>query len=69
MTDRYTKLVKQIPTIKTSVSTVVRVFFEQWVAKYGVPFEKLTNHGPQFVSRYFLAVFITPGMKNIIITK
>lgn len=59
MTDRYNKLTVIIPTTGTKVSTVPRIFPENRVVKYGIPSSIITENGPQFVSRFFVAVCST----------
>lgn len=68
MTDRYTKLIKAILTIKPSATTVARVFFEHWLANDGILCTLPTNYGPQSMSRCFVAVCSTLGVNNITTT-
>lgn len=65
MTDRYTKLAKAITTTKRNAATVAGIFLEYLVANYGIPSKILTDNGPQFVSKLFLAVCNTFRVINI----
>lgn len=44
---------------------VARIFFEDWVVNYGIQLELLTDHGPQLMSRFSVAVYCTLVVKNI----
>lgn len=63
--DLYTKLTKAILTTKKKAATVARIFVEHWVANYVISFKIVTENGPQFVSKFFVAVCSTLGLNNI----
>lgn len=68
MTDRYRKLTKSMPTTKHNNTTVARILFEHWVAKYVIPSMLLTDNSPQFVSKLFVTVCSTFAMNNNTLT-
>lgn len=63
MTNRYTKRTRAIPTTTTNATTVARIFVEHWVANCGIPSKLLSENRPHFVSKFFVAVFDTLGVK------
>lgn len=65
MTDRYTKLMNFITTQKTSTTAGARITFDHWLANFGILSISLTKKGPQFVSKFFLAVCSTLAVNNI----
>lgn len=64
MTDRYTKLIKEVQTTTTNAITVACVFLVHWVENYGIQSEVLTNDGSQFVLELSVAVRGTLGKNN-----
>lgn len=54
---------------KKSTTAVARIFLKHWVANYGTPFKLPTENGPQFVSKFFSAVFSTLGRNIFTITE
>lgn len=68
MTDYYTKFAKVRPISKTSTTTVACIFFESWVASYCIPSIIITDKGPPFVSKFFVAVCNTLVWKTITTT-
>lgn len=69
MTDRYNKLSKAVQNTKTSATTVARIFLEHYAAKHGIPFKMLTDQGPQFVSKFFMAVYSALVVNHITATE
>lgn len=67
--DRYNKITKEFPTTKTYAITVARIFLKLWVANYGIRFRLLTDNGPQFASKFFVAVCSTLWVNNSTVTE
>lgn len=63
--NRYTKPTKLIRTTERSASTTAFFCPEHWVASYRISSKMLTDHGPQFVSRCFVADCITFNVHSI----
>lgn len=66
---RYMKLSKAIPTTKSNAITVSRLTLEPLVANYGIPCRLLTENGPPFVSKFFVAIYSTLAEKSITTTE
>lgn len=56
VTDRRTKLTKAITTTKAITALVARIFLEHLVANFLILSKLLTDDGPQFLSKFSLAV-------------
>lgn len=65
MTDRYTKLTKDVPTSSTRATTIARIFIEHRVSNNGFSSKVLTNNGPLFSSKPFTSVCTTLGVNNL----
>lgn len=51
--DRSTLWTEAIPILDISAENVARVFYRNWVARYGVPLRITSDRGPQFRSQLF----------------
>lgn len=51
--DRYTRWPEAVPITDTTAETVIRVFFENWIARFGSPSTVTTDRGSQFESHKF----------------
>lgn len=69
MTDRHTKVTKAILKSKTNAKTVACISWERWVASFNMPFKLLTDTGPQILSKFFVAVRSTLGVRKITTTE
>lgn len=65
MTARYAKLTKTIPMSKTNSTTVVSIFLELWLLNFRILQKSLTESHPQFVSKFFMAVYSTVVVNTI----
>lgn len=65
MMDRFSRWVEAVPMAETSVKTVARVFYDNWVARYGTPRLITTDQGAQFESRLFSALLSLIGCDRI----
>lgn len=63
MTDRYKKVIKDIPTTENNAKTVVRMFLEHGEAKFGMPSRLLTDNSPPLVPELIVAIRSTHGVK------
>ncbi len=53
MIDRCTRWLEAIPLENIAAETVAKAFFEQWIARYGVPLKVTSDRGSQFTSELF----------------
>lgn len=56
MTERYNMLTKAIPASKTNATIIARKFVENWVANFVISYKVVTENGPRFLSKFFVAV-------------
>lgn len=52
-----------------NTTTVARIFFVHLIANYGFLSRLITSKGPQFVLKFFVAVYSTLGVSTITITE
>lgn len=63
--DRFTKWAEAIPIKDITASTIAKVFYENWVVRFGCP-EKLTSdQGTQFESHLFKELMIMMGINKL----
>ena len=65
MTDRFSKLTRTVPLRSTSAYAVAKAFCDHWVFTYGPPCHVLTDNGPQFASKFFLATCRELGIEKV----
>jgi Integrase zinc binding domain/Integrase core domain len=65
MTDRFSKLTRTVPLRSTTAYVVAKAFCELWVFTYGPPRHVLTDNGPQFAAKFFLAVCRELGIEKV----
>lgn len=53
MVDRYTRWPEAVPMPNQEASTVARVFYDTWIARFGTPLRITTDQGRQFESYLF----------------
>lgn len=63
MIDRFTSWMEVIPTREISAQTVARVFFENWISRFGVPARLITDQGRQFESAVLHSLAEACGIK------
>lgn len=63
--DHYAKRTKTIPTSEINTNTLACSFPEHRVAYYSVPSKHLNDNDPQFMWRFFMAVWSTAQMNSI----
>ncbi|CAN8067637.1 unnamed protein product [Agarophyton chilense] len=68
ITDRFTKLCREVPLRPTTAPVVARTFLENWAYPYGIPNYLLTDNGPQFVSKFFEEICRALGTKHVTTT-
>lgn len=51
--DRATRWIEAVPMVDTTATKVAQVFFNVWIARFGVPLRVTTDRGPQFRSDLF----------------
>lgn len=56
MKDRYSKLIRAIPTPKVAAALVATIVFENWINSYGIPSTVLADNGLGFESWFFAAL-------------
>lgn len=66
MIDRFSRWVEAVPTRDIEAATVARVFFDNWVARYGAPKHLTSDQGSQFnTSRFFQSLLKVVGCQRI----
>jgi len=65
MIDQFSKWPEGIPIRDISAQTVIRAFYDHWVARYGAPNIITTDQGKQFESQMFNALLQMTGCKRI----
>lgn len=66
MIDRFSRWVEAVPTSNIEAMTVARVFFDNWVARYGSPKHITSDQGTQFnTSRFFQSLLKVVGCQRI----
>lgn len=60
---------KATPSTGSNANAVARILYEHRVANYGIRSRLLTNNGPRFVSKFYVAVCSTLGLNNVITTE
>jgi hypothetical protein len=68
ISDRFSKVTKTVPLRTVTALSVARAFCDHWVYSYGPPLSLLTDNGPQFTAKFFLAVCAELGVKKIFTT-
>lgn len=68
MTNRYSKTPRAVQTSRTSVTYIVNMFYEKWIAPYGICTYSLTNNGTQFVNTIFETICNFFGLGNLTTT-
>ena len=68
MIDRYSRWIEIIPIPNIRAETVVKAFFENWIARYGVPNIITTDRGTQFTSELHQAFISLLGAQHITTT-
>lgn len=69
MTYRYSKYTTVIPTVKVATPLVATIFLENWITSYEIFTIMLTDNSPQFVSKFFTALFASLGVKLVTATE
>lgn len=65
MTDIYSKIARDVPTVKTTESHIESRFLDNWICAYGIPRYILSDHGSQFVSKLFTVLRGFFGCKKL----
>jgi hypothetical protein len=65
MTDQFSKLTITVPLKSTTAYIAAKAICEHWVFTYGPPRHVLTDNGPQFVAKFFLAVCRKIGIEKV----
>jgi len=65
MIDRFTRWPEAVPMRNMEASTVARVFYDTWVARFGAPTLITTDQGAQFESQLFDALLCLIGTKRM----
>jgi RNase H-like domain found in reverse transcriptase/Reverse transcriptase (RNA-dependent DNA polymerase)/Integrase zinc binding domain/Chromo (CHRromatin Organisation MOdifier) domain/Integrase core domain len=68
ISDRFSKVTKTVPLRTVTALSVARAFCDHWAYAYGPPLSLLTDNGPQFTAKFFLAVCAELGIKKIFTT-
>lgn len=63
--DRFSRWTEAVPLKEVSAQTVSRVFFDNWVSRYGAPEILTTDQGAQFESQLFNALLILIDCQRI----
>lgn len=65
ITDRYSKLIRAIPSSTTTSTLIANTFLNRWIILYSIPFFFPTNDGTQIVSVLFATLCCLPGVKHL----
>lgn len=65
MVDRVTRWPEAIPTHDVTAASVAKMFYENWIARFGCPTKITTDQGRQFESELFSALTKTLGAEKI----
>ena len=65
ITDLFSKLDQVTPLSSTTAPAVANAFINNCVIPYGLPVSILSDNGPQFVAKFFEAVCLTLGLKQV----
>ncbi|XP_041983391.1 uncharacterized protein LOC121736335 [Aricia agestis] len=65
MTDRCTKWLKAIPVQEITAEVVAKAFYDNWIARFGVPLRITTDQGRQFESSLFRTLLQKFGITRI----
>lgn len=68
MTDRYSKLTRDIPTSSITTTAVKYIFSEHWINPHGIPAFVLTDNGTLLVSKFFATLCTHLGLKQLTTT-
>ena len=68
ITDRYSKMVRNIPLKNITAATVAKAFCEHWVFQYGPPAHLLSDNGGQFTAKFFQEVCAIFGIGKLFTT-
>jgi hypothetical protein len=68
ISDRFPKVTKTVPLRTVTALSVARAFCDHLDYSYGPPLSLLTDTGPQFTAKFFLAVCAELGIKKIFTT-
>lgn len=63
--DRFTRWPEAIPLEDQEASTVARAFYDNWIARFGVPLKVTTDQGRQFESQLFKQLNEMCGIKHL----
>lgn len=69
MTHWFSKLMKAIPTRKTTARTVATTTLKQWVSSFGIPSKVLTDNRQELTYECFAAMSTQCGVKAITATE
>jgi len=65
ITDRFSKLTKCVALRRITAISVASAIIDAWVACYGPPDRILSDQGPQFMSKVFIAVMKVLGTETV----
>lgn len=68
MINRYLKLTRAVPPLKTSTTHIATTFSHNWNVPYGIPAYVLTNSGTRFVSKFLRTICYFLGLKHLTTT-
>lgn len=64
MLDRFSRWPEAIPTRDITAQTIARIFFDNWIARFGSPKTLTTDQGSQFESQLFTALLSLVGCQR-----
>ncbi|CAH4030673.1 unnamed protein product [Pieris brassicae] len=67
MIDRFTRWPKAIPVKEITADIVGKVFYDIWIARFGVPDRLTSDQGRQFESNLFSELLKVLGVKKIVV--
>lgn len=65
MIDRYTKWPEAVPAREITAETVTRIFYENWISRFGCPIRLTTDQGRQFEASIFEGLLKKLGIERI----
>ena len=65
ITDRFSKVTQMTPLLPTTAPAVANVFIDNWVIPYGLPVLIKFDNRLKFVAKFFEAMCLTLGLKQV----
>ena len=63
MIDQFSRWLEAVPISNINANTITKCFINQWIARFGIPADLITDRGLQFTSRLFTSTMEALGTK------